>query len=287
MDDCSIGHLFAQYAKALRDSGITETPELEARLLIEKASSLSQVEQIMHAGRTLERKQVLHVQKMLDERLGSRPMAYILGYKEFYGRTFVVDERVLIPRPDTETLVEVALFHARQRDGELSIIDVCTGSGCVGITLACELGLDVHLSDISSDALTVAKENALILVGHPLPTIEGDLLSPLSEKYDIIVSNPPYLTAPWCDEVSDDVKREPRLALEGLGLDGLCLIRSLVRQSTSHLLDQGALMMECDYRQVDEVKALMLAFGFERVKSERDLSGRERVVWGIYNCTNN
>lgn len=287
MADSSVGHLFALCAKALRDSGITETPELEARLLIEKATSLSQVDQILHSDRVLTESEHLLLENMLTERLSSRPMAYILGYKEFYGRTFVVDERVLVPRPDTETLVEVALFYARQRDGELSIIDVCTGSGCVGITLACELGYDVLLSDISSDALTVAKENALLLVGHPLHTIEGNLLSPLTDKYDIIVSNPPYLTAPWCDEVSDDVKREPRLALEGFGHDGLSLIRELVQQSTSHLLDKGALMMECDYRQVDEVKALMLVFGFDKVKSEKDLSGRERVVWGIYNCTNN
>ena len=274
-------------AQALRDSRITETPDLEARLLIEKATGLSQVDQILHSDRTLTESEHLLLENMLTERLSSRPMAYILGYKEFYGRTFVVDERVLVPRPDTETLVEVALFYARQRDGELSIIDVCTGSGCVGITLACELGYDVLLSDISTDALSVAKANALQLVGRSLPVIEGDLLSPLCDKYDIIVSNPPYLTSLWCDEVAADVKREPRLALEGFDLDGLRLIRSLVKQSTSHLQDGGALMMECDYRQVAEVKRLMLASGFHTVQSECDLSGRERVVWGIHNCTNN
>lgn len=287
MADSSVGHLFALCAKALRDSGITETPELETRLLIEKASSLSQVEQIIHPDRALGGKQLLHLEKMLDERLGSRPMAYILGSKEFYGRSFFVDERVLIPRPDTEILVETALAYARHRGGELSIIDVCTGSGCVGISLACELGCDVLLSDLSGEALQVANTNALQLVGHELPLNQGNLLSTLTDKYAIIVSNPPYLTQAWCDEVSADVKREPRLALEGLGADGLSLIRALVEQSTSHLLDKGALMLECDYRQVDEVKALMLGVGFDRVKSERDLSGKERVVWGIYNCTNN
>lgn len=283
----SVGQHKSLCTQALRNSLITETPDLEARLLIEKATGLSQVDQILHSDRTLTESEHLLLQNLLTQRLSSRPMAYILGHKEFYGRTFLVDERVLIPRPDTETLVEVALLHARNCGRELSIIDVCTGSGCVGISLACELGYDVLLSDISFDALEVAKANALHLVGHALPTIEGDLLSPLTNKYDIIVSNPPYLTSLWCDEVADDVKREPRLALEGFEADGLRLIRVLVQQSTSRLHDGGALMMECDYRQVETVKLLMLESGFDQVQSECDLSGRERVVWGIHNCTNN
>lgn len=287
MDGTSVASLKAFCAKALRECGITDTPELEARLLMEKATGLTQVEQILHSDRTLDERERLLLENLLSERLDSRPIAYILGHKEFFGRTFLVDERVLIPRPDTETLVEVALLHARNCGRELRIIDVCTGSGCVGISLACELGHDVTLTDISGDALEVAQANALRLVGHPLPTIHGDLLSTHCDKYDIIVSNPPYLTSLWCEAVSDDVKREPRLALEGFDSDGLGLIRSLVRQSASLLLDGGALMMECDYRQVAEVKQIMLTFGFRMVQSECDLTGRERVVWGIGNCTNN
>ncbi len=285
MDDYSVAGLKAICVRLLRENSITETPDLEARLLVEQATGLSQVDQILHSDRTLDEHEVILFEKLLTERLHFRPMAYILGNKEFFGRPFLVDERTLIPRPDTETLVEVALLHARDRGGKLSIIDVCTGSGCVGITLACELGYDVTLSDISPDALQVAKKNALQLVGHELPTIQGNLLSTLCDKYDIIVSNPPYLTATWCDEVSNEVKKEPRLALEGFADDGLLLIRGLVEQSTLHLHDGGALMMECDYRQVAEVRKIMLASGFHTVQSEYDLSGRERVVWGMYNCT--
>lgn len=287
MDGTSVGELKAFCAEELRNSNITGTPDLEARLLMEKATSLSQVQQILHSDKTLSQEEVLMLKGLLSQRLGSRPMAYILGYKEFYGRPFFVDERTLIPRPDTETLVEVALAHARNRPERLSIIDVCTGSGCVGVTIACELGYDVVLSDISCDALEVAQANAVSLVGHMLPAIQGDLLSTHCDKYDIIVSNPPYLTQKWCEEVSDDVKKEPRLALEGFGHDGLLLIRALVAQSASRLSDGGALMMECDYRQVPEVKRLLHASGFDRVKSAYDLSGKERVVWGIHNCTNN
>ena len=286
-----VGSSVRQYktfcAKALREKGITETPELEARLLIEKVTNLSQVEQILHEDRLLNRTELLALEILLAERLEARPMAYILGHKEFYGRPFFVDERVLIPRSDTETLVEVALSHARLSEKKLSIVDVCTGSGCVGITLACELGYDVLLSDISRDALEVANANAISLLGHSLPTSQGNLLSTLTDKYDIIVSNPPYLTKEWCDEVSADVKREPRLALEGFDSDGLHLVRTLVKQSALALEVGGALMLECDYRQVAEVKLIMLASGFSQVQSVCDLAGKERVVWGIYNCTNN
>ncbi len=287
MAGISVREFKASCAKALREKAITETPELEARLLIEKVTHLSQVEQILHAEQLLDPNELLALEKLLSERLGARPMAYILGQKEFYGRPFFVDERVLIPRPDTETLVEVALSCARREDRELSIVDVCTGSGCVGITLACELGYDVLLSDISEDALKVARANAISLVGHALPTIQGNLLSPLTDKYDIIVSNPPYLTREWCDLVSDDVKREPRLALEGLDSDGLRLIRTLVGQSAEHLRDGGALMLECDYRQVAEVRQIMVASGFSQIQSVCDLAGKERVVWGIHKCLNN
>lgn len=287
MVDGSVGYLFRFCANELREREITETPELEARLLIEGATSLSLVEQILYPKKVIDATALLNLEKMLAKRLEAHPIAYILGYKEFYGRLFSVDERVLIPRPDTETLVEVALAYAKKMDRELCIVDVCTGSGCVGITLACELGYDVLLSDISKDALDVATSNAVNLIGHELPTIQGDLLSTLTGKYDIIVSNPPYLTEKWCDEVNADVKREPRLALEGFGLDGLTLIRTLVKQSALALTDGGALMVECDYRQSIEVEKIMLQAGFTEVTIEYDLAGKERVVWGIHNCTNN
>jgi release factor glutamine methyltransferase len=267
--------------RALMEAGTTDTPELEARLLLEKATSLGQVDLILRSNSLLNQAQAALLQGYLDARLGNEPMAYILGEKEFYGRTFKVDRRVLIPRPDTETLVETALGFARNLKKTPKIIDVCTGSGCVGITLAAELHIAVTLSDISDDALAVAKANALSLLDYPLPLLKGNLLCPTNEKYDIIVSNPPYLTALWCDEVSQDVKKEPRLALEGFGNDGLDCIRDLIRQSTAHLETGGALMLECDYRQNAKAAELLRDSGFTNIHSVKDLSGRERVIWGI------
>jgi release factor glutamine methyltransferase len=273
--------------KALREAGNTDTPELDARLLLQKATSLGQVDLILKADTTLDKQQAALYETYLQKRLDNEPMAYILGEKEFFGRTFKVDRRVLIPRPDTEILVETALAFSSKMQKSPKIIDVCTGSGCIGITLAAELGIEVTLSDISKDALSVAKENALALLGHPLPLLEGNLLSLAGGKYDIIVSNPPYLTSLWCEEVSLDVKKEPRLALEGYGTDGLDCIRDLVRQSTSHLETGGALMLECDYRQTAGVRDLFYSFGFSSVQTEKDLSGKERVIWGIFQCTSN
>ncbi|HPB41916.1 MAG TPA: peptide chain release factor N(5)-glutamine methyltransferase, partial [Sphaerochaeta sp.] len=207
-----------------------------------------------------------------------RPIAYIIGSKEFYGRSFYVDERVLIPRPDTEILVETVLKAIE--DGVVSsedpIIDVGTGSGAVGITLAAELDCMVLLSDISCDALDVARINSRRILGRELETIASDLL-PLGRKYGIIVSNPPYLTDEWVAAVDQNVRSEPDLALRGFGEDGLDIIRALVAESSNH----GSLFIECDYRQTKQVAGLFEEHGFTNISIQRDLQGLERVVWGV------
>jgi release factor glutamine methyltransferase len=272
---------------ALIEAGVGESPALDARLLVQQAASVSQVQLILRSDQTMDGRQRSALEGLLQRRLGHEPMAYILGTKEFYGRSFKVDPRVLIPRPDTETLVETALSFARQAGRPLRIVDVCTGSGCVGITLAAQLGIETTLTDISPDALQVAGENAVALLSRPLPMLCGDLLSPTTGPYDLIVSNPPYLTRQWCEEVSPEVGHEPRLALDGLGADGLSAIRTLVRQSTSRIAKGGALMLECDYRQAREVCNLLADSGFTDVTVEQDLAGKDRVVWGIWQCTSN
>ncbi|AEV30498.1 protein-(glutamine-N5) methyltransferase, release factor-specific [Sphaerochaeta pleomorpha str. Grapes] len=281
MEGLSLAQAKEMCRKALLEAGITDTADLDARLLLEKATSLSQIDLILHYDSPLGKEQATLLEGYLKARLDNEPIAYILQEKEFYGRTFKVDKRVLIPRPDTETLVDTAIVFAKTLKKNPKIIDVCTGSGCVGITLAAELAASVTLSDISEDALSVANENACSLLGHPLPLLKGNLLCPSDEKYDIIVSNPPYLTAIWCEEVAADVKKEPRLALEGFGNDGLDCIRTLIKQSTTHLEKGGSLMLECDYRQTAKVAELFRESGFTEIRSEKDLSLRERVIWGI------
>ncbi len=265
---------------------MSSTADLDARLLLAKVTGFDQARQILLYDQVLDEGQLQRLASLREERIRHKPMAYILRCKEFFGRNFLVDERVLIPRPDTETLIETVIAFASKHRRTPSIIDVCTGSGCIGITLALELDAEVTLSDISEEALSVAKENANRLVSKPLAWLQGDLLSPTDKNYDIIVSNPPYLTASWCDGVSREVQWEPRLALEGFQDDGLKLIRTLVKQSASHLVEGGALFLECDYRQAKDVALLLSAHRFRDVTIECDLSGRDRVVWGVLACTN-
>ncbi|WP_320127799.1 peptide chain release factor N(5)-glutamine methyltransferase [uncultured Sphaerochaeta sp.] len=288
LEGLSVAQAKEKCRKALIDAGQTDTPGLDARLLLEKATSFDQIAQILHFDTILTKEQAVSLETALHLRLANEPMAYILGKKEFYSRTFKVDKRVLIPRPDTEILVETALVFARSLKKKPHIIDVCTGSGAIGITLAAELEeSEVTITDLSADALAVAEENARLLLGHPLKQVEGNLLCQVSEKYDIIISNPPYLTAGWCDEVSQEVRKEPRLALEGFGFDGLDCIRDLIGQSIGHLTKGGALMLECDYRQTAVVRDLLETSGFSKIQIIKDLSAKERVVWGILTCTSN
>ena len=136
MEGLSLAQAKEMCRKALMEAGITDTADLDARLLLEKATSRSQVDLILHSNDPLDKKEAALLEGYLKARLDNEPMAYILEEKEFYGRTFKVDKRVLIPRPDTETLVDTAIAFAKKLNKTPKIIDVCTGSGCVGITLA-------------------------------------------------------------------------------------------------------------------------------------------------------
>ncbi len=278
-----------QTTKLLQAGQVGESTDLDARLLLEKVTGLDQIHQIMESERILVEEDLKSLEHLRNQRLAHKPMAYILGHKEFFGRSFLVDEHTLIPRPDTETLIEEVLRFAQNKPKEalLPIIDVCTGSGAIGITIALELGVDVELSDISKATLTIADRNAVALTGHPLSLHKADLLSTISQKYGMIVSNPPYLTTNWCDEVSAEVAWEPRSALNGLGSDGLFLIKRLLEQSAKHLKDEGVLFIECDYRQTNEVAALFKQHNFKHITITKDIAGHERVVWGILACTNN
>ncbi len=267
----------------LTEAGLLSSPSLDARLLLEMVIGLDQASQLVHYQRTLTEAELCLLSQLRAKRLSHQPMAYIRGIKEFWGRTFHVDHRVLIPRADTETLVEAVLsyVHTKRDEEYLPIIDLCTGSGAIGITLAAELGIEVTLSDKSADALAVADTNARSILGRPLALVEDDLLYNSTVKYGIIVSNPPYLTPAWIEEVSREVGWEPRMALDGQSADGLALIRVLIEQSTAHLKDGGALFLECDRRQAEEIARLMRSASFEEVQVVRDLAGLDRVVWGI------
>ncbi|MBQ0070624.1 MAG: peptide chain release factor N(5)-glutamine methyltransferase, partial [Spirochaetales bacterium] len=189
--------------------------------------------------------------------------------------------RVLIPRPDTATLVETALSHVDGKDGRN--LALCTESGAIAVALAHSLKRPVAMSDLSPDALSVAKENYTRLIGTPPEARQGDLLEPWKgERFSLIVSNPPYLTDDWYEIVDEDVKKEPKTAFIGFGDDGLDLIRRIVEEAPAHLVSGGYLAFECDYRQCEALSHLLAQKGFAGVNIVKDLSGKDRVVYGKY-----
>jgi release factor glutamine methyltransferase len=275
----SVGKALEETRDALRAANISDTPDLEATLLVSHATSLDRTGLITKRDKLLTETETATLKKELASRLENIPMAYILGHREFYDLDFKVDCHVLIPRSDTETLIEAVKDHVTPSP-DLNILDLCTGSGCIGITLSHLLSCPVTLADISTDALAVAKENAERLIPGRFTLTKSDLCSSIHEIYAIIVSNPPYLTDAWIAEAEEQVRKEPRLALDGKDADGLGLIRRLIPEATGHLKKGGMLFLECDSRQCGIVRRLFLENGYDGVRIEKDLAGRDRVVWG-------
>lgn len=215
--------------------------------------------------------------KLLEQRGRHIPLQHLIGEQEFMGLSFLVNEHVLIPRQDTETLVEEAL--KRLRPG-MRVLDLCTGSGCIAVSLA-KLGPDASIdaSDISPEALAVARENARRL-GAQIRFIESDLFTQIDGQYDMIVSNPPYIRSSIIVELAEEVRlHEPIQALDG-SEDGLHFYREIIRRSPAHLTDGGWLLFEIGYDQAEAVCALMAENGFTEIEVIRDLAGHDRVVSG-------
>ncbi|MBR4769095.1 MAG: peptide chain release factor N(5)-glutamine methyltransferase [Lachnospiraceae bacterium] len=215
------------------------------------------------------------------ERLESgEPVQFILNEAPFYGRTFYVDRAVLIPRFDTEILVINAIAVLRSGSGK-SVLDLCTGSGAIGITLKKELPeLDVTLSDISREALRVAERNARSL-NASVKIVNSDLFEDISGSFDLITANPPYIADDVIETLETEVKdHEPRLALSG-GSDGLSFYRKMIPGSIKHLNPKGTLLTEIGYDQGGSVRQLFEEAGFKDIEVLKDLAGRDRNVKGM------
>ena len=191
---------------------------------------------------------------LTERRLRREPLQYIIGEWDLMGLTFRVSPAVLIPRQDTETLCVTAEELIR-KNGYKHLLDLCTGSGCIGLSLAKRTGIGTCLSDISEEALAVAEQNAKEL-GVTAKTVKSDLFSAFAdERFDIITVNPPYIPSAVIDGLAPEVQREPRLALDG-GEDGLTVYRRLAAEYAEHLSEGGALVMEIGYDQGESVPAL-------------------------------
>ena len=219
-------------------------------------------------------------EKTLDaairKRLEREPLQYVIGEWDFMGLTFAVSPDVLIPRQDTETLAEEAERLIAER-GYKTLLDICTGSGCIGVSLQRRTGIRATLSDISEKALAVARDNAERL-GADCETVKSDLFEAFGgRKFDLITANPPYIPSEIVKTLSDEVKKEPLLALDG-GEDGLALYRRIAENFTEHLNEGGALLMEIGFDQGESVPALFAAAEGRTVRLLKDLANNDRVV---------
>ncbi|NKI35328.1 peptide chain release factor N(5)-glutamine methyltransferase [Wenzhouxiangella sp. XN79A] len=231
-----------------------------------------------HEDHRLAAAEAARLTALLRRRAAGEPMAYLLGRREFYGRDFEVTPDVLIPRPETEHLVEAAL--ASTQSAKARVVDVGTGSGCIALTLAAERpDWTVIGSDLSAAALAVAERNRLQLGIDSVRWHRGDLLTGLDGPFDTIVSNPPYVAAgdPHLDR--GDLRFEPQTALTD-GADGLALIRRLISESRPALAPGGWLWIEHGHDQAAAVREAFEQQGYEALSSHRDLAGIERITGG-------
>jgi len=252
---------------------------LEARVLAAFAWKVTPAWLIAHDRDTPTDAQIAAADALLTRRLAGEPIAYLVGAREFYGRPFEVSPAVLIPRPDTELLVELALAHAPPGQA-VEVLDLGTGSGCIAVTLALERPLaQVTALDRSPAALAVAQRNAARLDAH-VEFLSSDWFAALGgRRFDLIVGNPPYIAAGDPHLGRGDIRFEPLAALAAGG-DGLDDLRRLTATAGAHLKPGGALLLEHGYNQADAVQALLQASGFQRPRSWTDLSRIRRVSGG-------
>ena len=286
-DDCTS---FATVANArlnsrtiLSQHGISDS-RLEADLLVCHAAGLSRLELLLEPERRLSAEQVARLRRFLSRRLTREPIPYIVGASEFYGIELHVDPRVLIPRPETELLVERAIDVAnRLKAGGIErpvIADIGTGSGCIAIALAMNLPqAQMYAVDISADALEVARTNCKrYSLSKRVSLLHGDLMEPLPEPAHIVTANLPYVEASELPRLAKEISFEPRKALDG-GQDGLASIRRLLAQMPTKAFPESTVLLEVGFGQAPSVAELARALYPESlIREYKDLSGIERVL---------
>ncbi len=264
---------------------ITDAARLEAEVLLSHVLDISRTALLTHPERILTPDQLANYQTLIRRRASCYPLPYLIGRVEFYNLEFEITPEVLIPRPETETLVDLALAHCSSSTHSSYthplIADVGTGSGCIAVSLAVHLPrATIYAIEISPAALAVARRNLeLHGVAARVRLVVGDVLTPRPGPVDLIVSNPPYIPTGDCDSLPASVRDyEPRLALDG-GPDGLSIVRRLLAQAPAVLRPGGALLIEIGADQGEAVDCLARTiFPRAAVRVHPDLAGRDRVL---------
>ncbi len=269
--------------KCLRQAGVPD-PETDASLLLSHLTGRAPLSLRADMDTDLPPALEEKYRKLLCRREQREPLQYILGSASFCGVDFLTDTRALIPRNETALLVHWALdvLASHAFSSPPRVLDLCCGSGCIGLSLKHHLpGIDLTLSDLSEDALSLTRDNACRL-GVDVHILQGDLFSPLSSlRFDLILSNPPYIPTDECPGLQKEVLFEPLSALDGGG-DGLDFYRRISREASAHLLPCGCLMLEAGYREAPAIRSMLLAGGAVSVEIRQDLEGVDRMLLAQY-----
>lgn len=294
----TVGQFKKNAVSLLKDS---PTPALDVDVLLQFFLNLDKTHLLMSRDEIIAGDILRKLNSAVEQRKNGLPVAYITGHKEFFGLDFAVSPAVLIPKPDTELLVELAVnsIESITSEKKIRVLDMCTGSGCVGIslfkTLSSGVQIELTLADISTDALNIAQNNAKRLLGSDtqnIQFIQTNLFQNISGSFDMIVTNPPYVPHNEAVELLQDGRSEPLLALDGDvnsdtswngQNDGLSVIKRLVVQAKDHLADGGLLLMETGEYNARATADFFAQNGFTGVIIEKDLNALLRVVRGSYN----
>lgn len=274
-DFMTVGELVTKGIKELESADVPEA-QINAMYLLEYTMHISQMDYLLDRHRIVTNKEEEDYLSAIATRKNRIPLQHITGEQEFMGYTFLVNEHVLIPRQDTEILVEEAAKLAKGR----RILDMCTGSGCIILSMEqlCKPKYAMGV-DISAEALSVAKENGKRM-DSKVHWLQSNLFDKVTKKFDVIVSNPPYIERQEIPKLMEEVRcYEPNLALDG-GEDGLEFYRRIITESKEHMESEGYLCFEIGYNQGKAVSLLMKEAGFGKCQVIKDLAGLDRVVIG-------
>ena len=256
-----------------------ENSTLKAKILLANILNVKKEYLLIHSEEEIKQEDKIKYENCIKELIKGKPLQYITNKQEFMGLDFYVDENVLIPQPDTEILVEKAIEIAETTQKN-KILDMCTGSGCIAISLAKKINnTQIIAVDISNNALNVANKNAINNnVENKIKFINSDMFNNIEEKFDIIVSNPPYIETETINKLEIEVQNEPHLALDG-GIDGLKFYKTIANNAFKYLNENGYLLLEIGYNQQNSVTQLLQDIGkYKDIETVKDLGGNYRIV---------
>ncbi len=268
----------------LEKKGVPDA-DIDAGLLWQHVAGMNMADMLFDRDVEILAEQETDYMELIERRSAREPLQYITGVQNFMGYDFCTSKNVLIPRQDTEVLVETALNITKHIDGSVDVLDMCCGTGCIGISYGLmRPGSRVVLADISEDAIKTTHKNIEKLCGDTdrFRVVGTDLFENVEGRFDLILSNPPYIKSGVIDTLMPEVRdNEPRLALDGME-DGLYFYRIIVSQARKYIKDEGYVVFEIGNDQAEDVQHLLVESGYDDVHVVRDLCRNDRVVYGRY-----